>query len=100
MNNLTHYLVIFFATALFTLIYLKLLKNSVNKVIDGKKSFNYIYLSFVLRFVLAAVFLFCMLKYFNDIREIIIVICTFILLKTFYVRKVKNAERKIIEHKS
>lgn len=90
MNSVLHYLLIIFITALFTLLYFILLKLGVNRLfknsLQGQFSMGQVYSSFLLRFLLAGIFFFILLKYYSELDEILIIVLTFIVVKFFIVK--------------
>lgn len=94
LNSILHYMILFFVTGLFSLIYFKLLKNSLNKVLSKEKSFNYIYFSFILRMCLTLLFFFFVLKYYRSFIEIAIIIVAFVFFRYLSIRKDKNVIKK------
>ncbi len=94
LNSILHYMILFFVTGLFSLIYFKLLKNSINKVLSKEKSFNYIYFSFILRMCLTLLFFFFVLKYYRSFIEIAIIIVAFVFFRYLSIRKDKNVIKK------
>ncbi len=94
LNSILHYMILFFVTGLFSLIYFKLLKNSINKVLSKEKSFNYIYFSFILRMCLTFLFFFFVLKYYRSFIEIAIIIVAFVFFRYLSIRKDKNVIKK------
>ena len=90
MATILHYLVLVFATALFTFIYFKFLRFSLDKVLSKEKSFNFIYFSFVARICLTILFFYILLKYYHDIQEIFIVIVIFLVCRYLILRNDRN----------
>ena len=90
MSTLLHYLVLVFATALFTFIYFKFLRFSLDKVLSKEKSFNFIYFSFVARICLTVFFFYILLKYYHDMQELLIVIIIFLVCRYLILRKDRN----------
>ena len=92
LNTILHYLTLIFAVACFTVIYFKLLSATVNHItagkVDGKVST--IYTSFFVRLFLAFLFFYCLLKYYNEIRDIIIMVLVFICVRYFIIRHEKS----------
>lgn len=93
MTTILHYLTLIFATSLFTLLYFKFLKFSLDKVLSKEKSFNYIYVSFLIRFCLTLAFFYILLKYYHDIQEILLVIIVFLICRYFVLRMEKKKNK-------
>ncbi len=94
MNNILSYIILILIVAGFASFHFFMIKKSVNKVTSNEKAFNYIYISFLLRLVLAFVFFYLLLKYYNDIRQIAVIIITFIFVKWLFVRYEKRKIKK------
>ncbi len=94
MSTILHYLILIFATAIFAFIYFKFLKYSLDKVLSKEKNFNFIYYSFIIRICLTILFFYVLLKYYNDIQEIFIVIVIFLCCRFLILRKEKNIQKE------
>lgn len=88
-QTILHYLILVFVTGLFSMIYFKLLKSSMDKVLSKEKSVNHIYSSFLFRIGLAGLFFFLILKYYKEIEEIVLVVLTLMFFKYLATRKDK-----------
>lgn len=89
MDNILHYSVLILMTTVFSVLYFVFLKSNMNKVLNKEKSMGYLYGSFMLRFILSGVFLFFLIRYYNDIKEIGVMLGTFILVRFVFIRKEK-----------
>lgn len=94
MQSLYVYLFVIFATALFSIIYFTMLKFGMNRVTteeDAKfGNLTYFYTSFLIRFTLAGIFFFLMLKYYRALDELALMVLTFLIVKYFFVRREKQ----------
>ena len=89
LNTVLHYLTLIFAVACFAIIYFRLLSMTVARVTNTQNQggkITPIYTSFFLRLCLAFVFFYCLLKYYNDIRDIIVMCLVFIATRYFVIR--------------
>lgn len=100
LQTILHYLILVFITGLFSMIYFKLLKSSMDKVLSKQKSVNHIYSSFLLRISLAALFFFLILKYYKEVEEIVLVVLTLMFFKYLATkedrRNIKNSRKDIL----
>ena len=99
MDKILHYLVIIFATGLFSVIYFAMLKSGMKKVLQRSRELNYVemnylYGSFLLRFFLAGVFFFFILKYYKRLDEIILVVATFVFIRYLEIKFEKSKIKK------
>lgn len=94
MNNILSYLIIIFATAIFSIIYFVMLKFGMNKVLSKEDekfgNMGYLYGSFVIRFVLAGIFFFLLLKYYKALDELALIVLTFLVVRYFVIKREKN----------
>ncbi|MGN0929247.1 MAG: hypothetical protein ACI4N3_01250 [Alphaproteobacteria bacterium] len=100
MENILSYLIIIFVTALFSIFYFAMLKLGMNKVLSKEDekfgNMGYLYGSFLLRFLLAGIFFFLLLKYYRDLDELALVVLTFLVVRYLIVKREKA---KIINKK-
>ena len=100
LQTILHYLILGFITGLFSMIYFKLLKSSMDKVLSKQKSVSHIYSSFLLRISLAALFFFLILKYYKEVEEIVLVVLTLMFFKYLATkedrRNIKNSRKDIL----
>ena len=91
LDNILHYTTLIFAVGCFTIIYFKLLSATVNRVTSdpSKGKVSAIYTSFLVRLFLAFVFFYCLLKYYGEIRDIIVMIFVFIAVRYLIIRHEK-----------
>lgn len=95
MTIILHYLILVFATGLFSFIYFKFLRYSLNKVLSKEKNFSFIYYSFMARVLLTIVFFYILLKYYHNIVDMFIVLVIFLVCRFLILRK----DRKIKQRK-
>ena len=90
MQTLYVYLFVVFVSALFSIIYFTMLKFGMNRVMTEEDTkfgnLTYFYTSFLIRFTLAGIFFFLMLKYYRALDEIALMVLTFLVVKYFFVR--------------
>ena len=104
LDTILHYLTLIFAVACFTVIYFKLLRSTVqciqvhtthgNNSDSGKAKIQAqvdtkigtIYTSFMARLFLAFIFFYCLLKYYNKIRDIITICVVFTITRWIIIR--------------
>lgn len=94
MATILHYLILIFATGLFSFVYFKFLHFSLDKVLSKEKSFNFIYLSFFARICLTILFFYILLRYYHDIQEMFLIIVIFIICRYFILRNDKKNIKK------
>lgn len=98
MENILSYLIIVFVTTLFSIVYFSLLKFGMNKVLSKEDekfgNLSYLYGSFVVRFILAGIFFFLLLKYYRALDELALVVVTFLVVRYVFIKK----ERKNVNN--
>ena len=89
LDIILHYTTLIFAVGCFTVIYFKLLRSTVNKVTSSTNTEGKVatvYTSFMARLLLAFAFFYCLLKYYNEIRDMIIMVVVFVFIRYLIVR--------------
>ena len=95
MDKIFHYLVLVFAVGIFSLVYFKLLRFSLDKVVMKEKPFSFLYISFFIRIILTVCFFYILLKYYHDIQEMLIAVVIFVICRYLILRKDKMVIKKV-----